>query len=108
MTPCSTALFPLAGEEEADEKAREDELGRGRDAATTVPAVEAVAGKELAAPGPWKTYHVLDVRTGRRQRTTHRRIQRSAHGGEKEHSRDTRADLEAAVADVLVRHPVAS
>jgi hypothetical protein len=72
-----------------------------------VPAAEAVAREELPAARARQAHDVLDVRTRSGQRTTYGRIERSAHGGEEEHSSDARADLEAAVADVLVRHPIA-
>ena len=37
----------------------------------------------------------------------HRRIERSAHRGEEQDCSDARADLEAPVGDVTVRHPIA-
>jgi hypothetical protein len=71
-----------------------------------VPAAEAVAGEELAPAGPREAKDMLEVRRGSGERPADSRIERSAHGGEEQDCSDARADLEAAVGDVLVRHPV--
>jgi hypothetical protein len=92
---------------EAHEKAGEDELSLRRDATTALPAVEAVAGKELAAARTREPDDVLDIRRRSGQAAGDGRIERPARGDEKEDSGDPGADLEAAVRDVLVRHPVA-
>jgi len=92
---------------EAHEEAGEDELSRRRDATTPVPAVEAVAGKELAAARTREPDDVLDVRRRSGQGAGDGRIERPARGDEEEDSGDPGADFEAAVRDVLVRHPVA-
>jgi hypothetical protein len=91
----------------ADKKAGEDELRRRRNAAAAVPAVEAVAGEELAPARPREVKDVLEVRRGSGERAAHGRIERSPRRGEEQHCSDARADLEAAVGDVLVRHPIA-
>jgi hypothetical protein len=96
----------VPAKKEANEVARDDELDRRRDAATPVPAVEAVAGKELAATRPREAKDVLEVRRRSGERAADGRIEWAAHSGEEQHAADTRADLEAAVRDVLVRHPI--
>jgi hypothetical protein len=90
----------------ADEKTREEELGRRRDAATPVPAVKAVAGEELATTRPGEAKDVLEIRRRSRERAANGRIERSAHRGEQQNPGDARADLEAAVGDVFMRHPI--
>jgi hypothetical protein len=50
---------------------------------------------------------VLEVRRGSGERAADSRIPRSAHGGEEDDLGYARGDLEAAVADVLVGHPIA-
>jgi len=91
---------------EANEESREDELDRRWDAATPVPAVEAVAGKELAPARARQTKDVLEVWRRGGERAAYGRMKRSAHRGEEQHAADARPDLEAAVGDVLVRHPI--
>jgi hypothetical protein len=97
---------PCAGEKAADEEARQDELDRCWDTATSVPAVEAVAGKELAATRPREAKDVLEVGRRSGERAADGRIEWAAHSGEEQHAADARADLEAAVRDVLVRRPI--
>lgn len=104
MTP---RAFLAPAKKEANEEASKDELGRRRDAATPVPAEEAVAGEELAPARPGEPKYVLDVRRRSGERSADGRIERSAHGGEEQDSGDPRRDLEATVRDVLVRHPIA-
>lgn len=107
---CAAMVTPRAflapAKKEANEEASEEELGRRRHAATPVPAVEAVAREELAPAGPGEPKDVLDVRTRSGERSADGRIERSAHGGEEQHTADARSDLEATVGDVLVRHPI--
>jgi hypothetical protein len=50
---------------------------------------------------------VLEVRRRSGECAADGRIERSAHRGEEQDTGDPRADLEAAVGDVLVRHPIA-
>ena len=50
---------------------------------------------------------MLEVRTRSGKRAADRRIERSPHRSEEQHCGDARADLEAAVWDVVVWHPVA-
>jgi hypothetical protein len=71
-----------------------------------VPAAEAVAGEELASARARKAKDVLEVRRRSGERAADGRIERSAHCGEEHHFGDARADLEAAVGDVLVRDPI--
>ena len=51
-----------APKKKANEEAGEDELGRRRNAATAVPAAEAVAGEELAPARSRQAKDVLKVR----------------------------------------------
>jgi hypothetical protein len=96
-----------APKKKANEEAGEDELGRRRNAAAAMPAAEAVAGEELAPARSREAKDVLEVRRGSGERAADGRIERSARCGEEQDSGDTRADLEAAVGDVLVWHPIA-
>jgi hypothetical protein len=100
------ALVLAPAKKEANEEARDDELDRRREAATAVPAMEPVAGEELAPARPRKAKDVLEVRRRSGECAANSRIERSPHRGEEENSGDARADLEAAVGDVLVRHPI--
>lgn len=100
-------LPPPGAEKEADEETSKDELDGRRDATTAVPALEAVAGEELAAARPWKAKDVLEIRRGGGERAADGRIPGSAHGGEEDDLGDAGGDLEAAVGDVLVGHPIA-
>jgi hypothetical protein len=72
-----------------------------------VPAIEAVTREELATARPWKTKEVLQVWRRSSERTGDGRIERSTHRGEEQDCSDARADLEAAVGDVTVRHSIA-
>jgi hypothetical protein len=96
-----------AAKKEADEETREEELDWRRKTATSVPALEAMTRDELAPAGPRETKEVLEVWRGSSERAGHRGIERSAHRGEEQDCGDARADLEAAVGDVAVRHPIA-
>jgi hypothetical protein len=49
---------------------------------------------------------MLQVWRRGRQRPCHGRVEWAAHQGQEEHRGDPGADLEAAIADVLMRHPV--
>jgi hypothetical protein len=71
-----------------------------------VPAVEAVAREELAPTGPREAKDVLEVRRRSGKRAADGWIERSPDRGEEKNSGDARADLEAAVGDVLVWHPI--
>jgi hypothetical protein len=96
-----------AAKKEADEEAREEELDRRRKTAASVPAMQAMTREELAPARPRQTKEVLEVRSRSSERAGHRGIERSAHRGEEQDCGDARADLEAAVGDVSVRHPIA-
>ena len=96
-----------ATKKEADEETREEELDRRRKTAAPVPAMEAMTREELAPAGPRETKEVLEVWRRSSERPGHRGIERSAHRGEEQDRGDARADLEAAVGDVAVRHPIA-
>jgi hypothetical protein len=96
----------VPAKKEAKEKARDDELDRRRDAATPVPAVVAVAREELAPARPREAKDVLEVRRRSGKRAADGWIERSPHRGEEQDSGDARRDLEAAVGDVLVWHPI--
>jgi hypothetical protein len=96
-----------AAKKEADKEAREEELDRRRKTTAPVPAMEAMTREELAPARPRQPKEMLEVwRTGS-ERAGHRGIERSAHRGEEQDCGDARADLEAAVGDVTVRHPIA-
>jgi hypothetical protein len=97
----------VAAQKEADEETRDEELDRRRKTAASVPAVEAVTREELAPARPRQPKDVLEVGRRSSQRAGHRRVERSAHRGEEQDCRDPRADFEAAVGDVTVRHPIA-
>jgi hypothetical protein len=98
----------LAGaKKEADEETRGKELDWRRKTAAPVPAVEAVTREELAPARPRQPKEVLEVGRGSSERAGHRRVEGSAHRGEKQDCGDARTDLEAAVGDVTVRHPIA-
>jgi hypothetical protein len=99
-------LVLAAAKKEADEETGEEELGWRRDAAAPVPAAQSVAGEELATARPRQAKEVFEVRTRGRERAGDGGIERSAHGGKEQDPGDARADLEAAVGDVLVRHPI--
>jgi hypothetical protein len=96
-----------AAKKEADEETREEELDRRRKTAASVPAMEAMTREELAPARPRETKEVLDVRSRSSERAGHRGIERSANRGEEQDCGDAGADLEAAVGDVSVRHPIA-
>jgi len=68
--------------------------------------VEAVTGKELTPAWTRELKDVLEVRRRSGERAADRRIERSPHRSEEQHCGDARADLEAAVVDVLVRHTI--
>jgi len=102
------ALVLAPAKKKANQETSEDELDRRREAATAVPAVEAVAGEELAPTGPREAKDVLEVRRRSGKRAANGRVERSPDRGEEQNSGDARADLEAAVWDVLMRHPIAS
>ena len=71
---------PLAAvEQEADQEPGHQKLGRGVDAAAAVPAVQTMAGEELAAAGSREPKNVLEVWRRRRERAGHGGIERSAH-----------------------------
>jgi hypothetical protein len=101
------ALVLAPAKKEANEEARDDELDRRREAATAMPAMEPVAGEELAPARPREAKDVLEVRRRSGERAADGWIERSPDRGEEENSGDARADLEAAVGDVLVWHPIA-
>jgi hypothetical protein len=96
-----------AAKEEADEDAREEELDRRRKTAASVPAMQAMTREELASARPRQTKEVLEVRSRSSECAGHRGIERSAHRREEQDCGDARADLEPAVGDVSVRHPIA-
>jgi hypothetical protein len=64
--------------------------------------------EELAPARLRHPKEVLEVWSRSSERAGHRRIERPAHRGEEQDCGDARADLEAAVGDVTVRHPIAN
>jgi hypothetical protein len=96
-----------AAKKEADEETREEELDRCRKTAAPMPAVETMTREELASARPRQPKEVLEVWSRGSERAGHRGIERSAHRGEEQDCGDAGADLEAAVGDVAVRHPIA-
>ena len=93
--------------ERAENGARREELGPGGDAAGPVPAVEAMAGKELAPGGAREADDVLDIGDRSRHGAEDGGVERPAPRREEEESRDPARDLEPARVNVVVRHPVA-
>jgi hypothetical protein len=96
-----------AAKEEADKEAREEELDRRRKTTAPVPAMEAMTREELAPARPRQPKEMLEVWRTSSERAGHGGIERSAHRGEEQDCGDARADLETAVGDVTVRHPIA-
>jgi hypothetical protein len=96
-----------AAKKEADKEAREEELDRRRKTTAPVPALEAMTREELAPARPRQPKEMLEVWRTSSERAGHRGIERSAHRGEEHDRGDARADLEATVGDVSVRHPIA-
>jgi hypothetical protein len=106
--PCDYASLQLAtAKKEADKEAREEELDRRRKTTAPVPAMEAMTREELAPARPRQPKEMLEVWRTSSERAGYRGIERSAHRGEEHDCGDARADLEAAVGDVTVRHPIA-
>ncbi len=96
-----------AAKKKTDEEPREEELDRRRKTAAPVPATEAVTREELAPARPRKPKEMLEVGRTSGERPGHRRIERSTRRCEEQDCGDARADLEAPVEDVTVRHPIA-
>lgn len=71
-----------------------------------MPAVEAVTGKELTPARTREPKDMLEIRTRSGKRAADGWIERSPHRSEEQDCGDPRADLEAAIADVLVRHTI--
>jgi hypothetical protein len=66
-----------------------------------------VAGEELAAIRTWEAKDVLEIRGRGRDRSRPGGIEQPARSGEQKNRCDARADLEFAIGNVLVRHPLA-
>jgi len=66
-----------------------------------------MAREELAAARAREWEDVLDVGTRCRQRSGDSRVERPPHERQQHDGGDAGANLEAAIADVVVRHPVA-
>ena len=98
------ARLPPAGEQQAHDRSREQELRLGRDA-DAVPAAYSV--EELLAAHPEPGQEMLEVGRRRCRAAEHGGIERAAPGGEQTEGDETAADLEAPVRDVLVRYLVA-
>jgi hypothetical protein len=96
-----------AAQKEADKEAREEQLERRRKTTAPVPAMEAMTREELAPARPRQPKEMLEIWRTSSERAGHRGIERSAHRGEEHDCGDARADLEAAVGDITVRHPIA-
>jgi hypothetical protein len=102
-----SGLSPQArAQDGADQEAGDQELSPGRSAAAPVPAMEAMAREQLAAPRSREPEDVLQIRRRRCQRARHGGIERPARERQQHDGSDPRGDLEAAIADVLVWHPV--
>jgi hypothetical protein len=82
-------------------------LDRRRKTTAPVPAMEAMTREELAPARPRQPKEMLEIWRTSSERAGHGGIERSAHRGEEHDCGDARADLEAAVGDVTVRHPIA-
>jgi len=96
-----------AAKKEADEETRGKKLDRRRKTAAPVPAAEPVTREQLPSARPRQPKEVLEVGRASSERAGHRRVEGAAHRGEEQDCGDARADLEAAVGDVTVRHPIA-
>jgi hypothetical protein len=98
------ARLPAAREQEADDRAREQELRLDRhpDAVATPAAVE-----DLLPAGPEPRHKMLEVGHRGCRTAEHGGIERSAPRGEQAECDEAAADLEAPVRDVLVRDTIA-
>jgi len=101
-----TASRPPSGgsHEQADDRAREDELNARREATGAMPAAPAV--KELAAVWTQPGKDVLEIGCGSRCGPKRGRIERPMAEREQRQTEEAALDLEATIGDVLVRHPI--
>jgi hypothetical protein len=90
--------------EQADDRARQDELIVRREATGAMPAAPAV--KELAAVRTQPRKNVLEIGRGSRCGPKRGRIERPMAEREQRQTEEAAANLEATIGDVLVRHPI--
>jgi hypothetical protein len=91
-------------DEEAENRARNQELNGCRERACAMPTATAV--KELLAARAQRGDHVLEVRRRSRDRAQGRRIEWAAPRGQEREGGYPAPDLEAAAGNVLVRNAV--
>ena len=104
MPTFTGARLPAPGEEQADDRAGEQELSLDRDPG----AVAAAAAVEQLLPdGTQPGRKVLEVGHRGGRAAEHGRIERATPRGEQAECDEAAADLEAPVRNVLVRYPVA-
>ncbi len=103
MPTFTGARLPASAEEQADERAGEQELRLGRHPG----AVAAPAAVEDLLPAGTKPRHdVLEVGHRGSHAAEHGRVERATPRGEQSERGQAAADLEAPVWNVLVRHAV--
>jgi hypothetical protein len=95
---------PRGSDEQADDRARQDELNVRTEVTGAMPAVPAV--KELAAVRTQPRKDVLEIGRGSRAGSERGRIERPTGQREQSKTEEAAADLEATIGDVLVRHPI--
>lgn len=104
MPTFTRARLSPSAEQQADERSGEQELRLGREAGAVAASA---AVEELLASGPQQRHEVLEVGRRRGCAAEHGRVEGPAPGGEQREHGKAASDLEPAVVDVLVRHPVA-
>lgn len=100
---CVPATIP-GSHEQADDRARQDELNVRREATGAMPAAPAV--KELAAVRTQPGKDVLAIGRGSRCGPKRGRIERHMAECEQRQTEEAAANLEATIGDVLMRHPI--
>jgi hypothetical protein len=98
------ARLPASREQQSHDRAGEQKLRLGRDAAA-VSSADAVEERFAAHPEPGR--EVLQIGHRRRRSAEHGGVERAPPGGEQAESDEAAGDLEVLVVDVLVRHLVA-
>jgi hypothetical protein len=104
MPTFTGARLPAARKQEPHEGPGQQELRLGRHPDTVT---SAAAVKDLLAANAEPRQEMLEVGSGGGCAAEHGRIEWTAPRGEQPEGKETTADLEAAVGDVLVRHAIA-
>jgi hypothetical protein len=97
--------LPQARERSKKQSGDEELHGRAHSSAA-MPPMDPVTRKELAPTRPREAHDVLQIGSRRCEGAGDGGIERPARNRKEEHGCNSRADLELAVEDVLVRHPV--